>query len=201
MSDRILSRRRFVIGAAALAVAGSLSPARADKKKNPIRIATLDYANGKTSRCFSAGFLDDVGRSTKIQIERQFSQVSLDSQDLFEFPFVIMTGEGAFELNDTELENLRTFIRRGGFVLASAGYAYAQFRSRGFGVLGIGSGLAPPEFPDRDFVICRLVYTEARRFGGGWRTDYPLGDRNLSIRFSELTRTRVSRAGDGSPNH
>jgi hypothetical protein len=45
------------------------------------------------------------------------------------------------------------------------------------------------------------VYTEARRFGGGWRTDYPLGDRNLSIRFSELTRTRVSRARDGSPNH
>ena len=86
-------------------------------------------------------------------------------------------------------------------VLATAGYAFAQFRSRGLGVLGIGSGLAPREFPDRDFVICRLVYTEARRFGGGWRTDYPLGDRNLSIRFGELTRTRVSRAGDGSPNH
>jgi hypothetical protein len=90
----------------------------------------------------------------------------------------------------------------GGAVLASAGYALAQFRGRGgLGVLGIGSGLAPREFPDRDFVICRLVYTEARRFGGGWRTDYPLGDRNLSIRFGELTRTRVSRAPDGSPNH
>ena len=88
-----------------------------------------------------------------------------------------------------------------GLVLLSAGYTFAQFRSRGLGVLGIGSGLAPKEFPDRDFVICRLMYTEVRRFGAGWRTDYPLGDRNLSIRFSELTRTRVSRARDGSPNH
>jgi hypothetical protein len=88
-----------------------------------------------------------------------------------------------------------------GLLLASAGYAVGQFRSRGFDVLGAGTGLAPKEFPDRDFAVCRLVYTEGRRFAGGWRTDYPLGDRNLSIRFSELTKTRVSRAGDGSRNH
>ena len=86
-------------------------------------------------------------------------------------------------------------------LVASAGLAYAQFRNRGFDILGIGSGLAPKQFPDRDFAVCRLVYTEGRRFAGGWRTDYPLGDRNLSIRFSELTRTRVSRASDGSRNH
>ena len=86
-------------------------------------------------------------------------------------------------------------------VLASAGYSFAQFRSRGFDVLGMGSGTAPKVLPDRDFTICRLMYNEGRRFAGGWRTDYPLGDRNLSIRFSELTKTRVSRAGDGSKNH
>jgi hypothetical protein len=86
------------------------------------------------------------------------------------------------------------------FVLASAAYAVAQFR-RGSGLLGIGSGTAPEVFPDGDFVICRLMYTEARRFAGGWRTDYPLGERNLSVRFGELTRARVSKARDGSPNH
>jgi hypothetical protein len=89
----------------------------------------------------------------------------------------------------------------GGLLLASAGLGLAQFTNRGFEVLGLGSGLIPKELPDRDFAICRLVYTEVRRFGGGWRTDYPLGDRNLSIRFSELTRTRVSQGPDGSPNH
>ena len=83
----------------------------------------------------------------------------------------------------------------------SAGYAFAQFRNRGFDILGSGSGLAPKQFPDRDFAICRLVYTEGQRWANGWRTDYPLGDRNLSIRFGELTRTRVSRSPDGSRNH
>jgi hypothetical protein len=82
-------------------------------------------------------------------------------------------------------------------LLASAAYAVAQ-RSRSRGVEG---EIAPARFPDGDFVICRLVYTEVRRYGVGWRTDYPLGERNLSIRFSELTRTRVSKRPDGEPNH
>ena len=82
------------------------------------------------------------------------------------------------------------------FVLASAAYSLAQFR--GGGVQGT---LAPARFPDGDFAICRLMYTEVRRFGQGWRTDYPLGERNLSIRFSELTRTRVSYRRDGEPNY
>jgi len=86
-------------------------------------------------------------------------------------------------------------------VIASATLAWAQFRGRGLGILGMSGDMAPAELPDGDFVICRLVYTEARRFGQGWRTDYPLGERNLSIRFSEITRARVSHAGDGSPHH
>ena len=66
-----------------------------------------------------------------------------------------------------------------------------RWRSSGAGAW-TGNAMAPAQFPDGDVVICRLVYTEVRRYGVGWRTDYPLGERNLSIRLSELTRTRVS---------
>ena len=83
-------------------------------------------------------------------------------------------------------------------MLVSAAVALGQFRR--FPGPGVQGSMAPAEFPDGDFVICRLVYNEARRYGAGWRTDYPLGERNLSIRFSELTRTRVSRRGH-EPNH
>ena len=85
------------------------------------------------------------------------------------------------------------------FVLASAAYGLAQLQRGRF--VGRGSGYVPEQFPDGDFHICRLVYTEARRYGAGWQTDYPLGERNLSVRLSELTRTRVSRGPDGTPNH
>jgi hypothetical protein len=86
----------------------------------------------------------------------------------------------------------------GVFVLASAAFAVAQFRG---GARIDFNALAPKQFPDGDFVLCRLVYTEVRSYGVGWRTDYPLGERNLSIRFSELTRTRVSKKRDGEPNY
>jgi hypothetical protein len=88
-------------------------------------------------------------------------------------------------------------------VAGSASLAFAQFgRSRGLTVRSGGAGgLAPADFPDRDVVLCRLMYPEGRRFAGGWQTDYPLGERNLSIRVRELTRIRMSRARDGSPNH
>src|SRR5207244_1816503 len=50
-----------------------------------------------------------------------FHAVKLGSDELFSFPLVIMTGEGDFQLPDSERENLRRFIERGGFLLASAG--------------------------------------------------------------------------------
>ncbi len=85
----------------------------------------------------------------------------------------------------------------GVFVLASALGALAQFRRGGVD----RNAFAPAQFPDGDVAICRLVYTEVRQYGVGWRTDYPLGERNLSIRLSELTRTQVSKGRDGTPNH
>lgn len=89
-------------------------------------------------------------------------------------------------------------------LIASAGYASAQF---GFGRRGdsnVPARYAPAVMPDRNFVVCRLMYTQVRRepSGGGWRTDYPYGEINLTTRLAELTRTPVSRrGGSGQPNH
>lgn len=90
-------------------------------------------------------------------------------------------------------------------VLASASLAWAQFGRRGgggggFGGFGFGNiRMAPADFPDRDFTLCRVMYQSVRQEadGAGWRTDYPVGDRNLLTRFGELTRTRVSQDREG----
>jgi hypothetical protein len=62
---------------------------------------------------------------------------------------------------------------------------------------------ATPESFDGSFNFCRLFYRQVRRaYGGqGWWTDYPDADVNFMIRFSELTKTRVSQNADGHPNH
>jgi hypothetical protein len=86
-------------------------------------------------------------------------------------------------------------------LITTAGYTFAQFGRGGFFNSPVRP--APSAFPDRNFVVCRLMYTSVRRepSGGGWRTDYPYGEINLTIRFSELTRTPVSWSGEHEPNH
>jgi hypothetical protein len=87
-------------------------------------------------------------------------------------------------------------------LMLSAGAAHAQFGG-GRDFFNAPVRLAPEVLPDPNFVPCRLMYTQVRREanGGGWRTDYPYGEINLTIRLSELTRTPVSWAGKRLPNH
>lgn len=88
---------------------------------NTLRVARLVYGGGKTSECFSDAFLADVARRTAVPMERAFDTVELKSEKLFDYPLVVMTGEGSFDLTESEIENLRTFIAGGGTLLSSSG--------------------------------------------------------------------------------
>jgi hypothetical protein len=82
--------------------------------------------------------------------------------------------------------------------LACAATVEAQFGLRSF----FGPRLAVPDDFDGRWHFCRAVYQSGfGRGGGGWTTDYPDADINLSIRLSELTRTDVSAQPNGYPNH
>jgi hypothetical protein len=101
---------------AALALAG-----RSSAKEAAVRCANLIYGGTQTSRCFSDEFLSAVQRESTIATERRFKSVKLDSEELFSFPFIVMTGEAEFYLSAKERENLKAYLTRGGFLLASAG--------------------------------------------------------------------------------
>lgn len=92
-----------------------------------VRVGNLIYAGDKTGVCFADGFLDTVARESDVKLHRAFAAVRLDSDALFEHPFVVMTGEGGFTLSDTEKQNLKAYLERGGFVLASAGCSNAAW--------------------------------------------------------------------------
>ena len=90
-------------------------------------------------------------------------------------------------------------------LIVSAASVYAQL-GRDFGGLrgeqGDPAELPPKQWPDRNVAGCHMHYTSVRREanGSGWRTDYPWGQRNLLIRQSELTKTRVSWLKAGVPH-
>ena len=92
-----------------------------------VQVANLIYAGTKSSHCFSDHFLVKAEKESKISTSRRFHAVKLSSDEVFEFPLVIMTGEGNFELPDSEREKLRNYLERGGFLLASAGCSSTEW--------------------------------------------------------------------------
>ena len=96
-------------------------------KEGVVQCGNLIYAGSKTSRCFSDEFLSTVQQRTGINTARRFRAVRMDNDELFRFPFVVMTGEGNFTLTAKERENLKKYVEGGGFLLASAGCSSAEW--------------------------------------------------------------------------
>ena len=94
---------------------------------------------------------------------------------------------------------IRVIAAASACALLLASLAAAQF---GRIDAGIASHMARPDSFDGRFHYCRAVYrNNPLGDGGGWLTDYPLADRDLSVRLSELTKTPVSFDASGEPRH
>lgn len=94
-----------------------------------VQCANLIYGNNKTSVCFSNQFVKEVNEKTTIRTNEKLASVQLDSQELFEYPFAIMTGEDAFALTGPQQESLRNYLQYGGFVVASSGCSDSKWAS------------------------------------------------------------------------
>ena len=81
-----------------------------------VSCANLIYGEGKTSVCFSDAFMTDIAENSHIRTHRRFFNVDLASEELFDHPFAVMTGEGDFTLTPGQRENLRTYLTNGGFL-------------------------------------------------------------------------------------
>lgn len=92
-----------------------------EQEAEPVQVGLLVYDGNKSGVCFSSGFLDTVRRETDIKVASKMKPVRLDSDELFAYPFVVLSGEKAFTLSDTEKANFKRYLEKGGFVVASAG--------------------------------------------------------------------------------
>ncbi len=127
-SARLRHSGASVVGALALMCSCALaSDAPIAGEIGLVQAAMASYSGGKTSRCFATEFLRDVAFETDINVAQELANVEIGSENLFSFPFIIMTGEGAFYLSEAEVMNLRSYLERGGLLLASAGCSNADW--------------------------------------------------------------------------
>jgi hypothetical protein len=127
-----LSRRRFFAGAAAAVGGAALGflprTSRADRavKTGQFIFPRLQFSvYDRTPDIWNVHPIGDVNLRkqlrdlTNINASADPKVVRLDDfDDMCRHPFVFMTSEGYFRLNQTEERNLREFLERGGFILA-----------------------------------------------------------------------------------
>jgi hypothetical protein len=129
-SSRIVHRLLMAVVLAASANFAAAAPeARQSggESEGIVQVANLVYAGTKSSRCFSDHFLIKAAKETCISTSRRFHAVKLAGEAIYDFPLVIMTGEGDFQLTTAERENLRRYVERGGLLLASAGCSSTEW--------------------------------------------------------------------------
>jgi len=164
-----------------------------------IIVGRLVYDDGKTAVCFADQFLATYARETKQNVRREYAEVRLDSDDLFKLPFVVLSGQEGFDLSDKEKKNLKKYIDRGGFVLASAGCSNAAWARSFESVMAELYGKDAMTELDTDHALFHTVYdidhVDVRRTG----TRHPVHglaiDGRVRVVYSPLGLNDTGNAG------
>lgn len=96
-----------------------------------------------------------IAERTALPVERTEAKVRLTDSSLFDFPFLHITGHGEMKLSEIEVQRLREYLKRGGFLHVDDNYGLDESFRREIKRV----------FPDRPMVevptshpIYRLVY-------------------------------------------
>jgi len=125
-SVRILTMLAVVacLGLIGLPAVGSAAPA-GDDDAGEIRIARLRYAGGGDWYCDPSAlsnWLREFRRRTGVPVAASEAVVTLDSEDLYRYPLLYVSGHGRIALGDREVSELRRWLDAGGFLYADDNY-------------------------------------------------------------------------------
>ncbi|MGD9547187.1 MAG: DUF4159 domain-containing protein [Candidatus Krumholzibacteriia bacterium] len=106
-------------------VAGVGVAAGAAPDEDQVRIARLQYDGGGDWYCDPSSlpnWLEIFSLRTGIPTADRDVVVTLDSEDLYRYPFLYMSGHGRVKLSGTEVQELRRYLDAGGFLYADDNY-------------------------------------------------------------------------------
>lgn len=96
----------------------------------PLKIALLKYNGGGdwyANPTSLPNLIKYCNQNLKMNIDAEPSVVEVGSAEIFNFPFIHMTGHGNVVFNDAELNNLRTYLMSGGFIHIDDNYGMDKF--------------------------------------------------------------------------
>jgi hypothetical protein len=126
---------RVAAGAAALVllIAPAAVTAAVPTDDAEVRIARLQYGGGGDWYCDPSSlpnWMEGFALRTGVRTADTEAVVTLDSEDLYRYPFLYVSGHGRIALTDGEVTELRRYLDGGGFLYADDNYGLdASFRA------------------------------------------------------------------------
>jgi hypothetical protein len=97
-----------------------------NKLSSSFKIVRLKYSGGGdwyNDPSAEVNMMDYLKKNTAIDVdESKFYSVDINSDDIFNFPFILITGHGNISFSDSEVKRLRQYLERGGFLYADDDY-------------------------------------------------------------------------------
>ncbi|MBX7227868.1 MAG: DUF4159 domain-containing protein [Chitinophagales bacterium] len=135
----------------------------ASAQNTTIKIGLLKYSGGGdwyANPTSLPNLADFCNKNLGLQISRDIQEVEPGSGEIFNFPFVHMTGHGNVVFSSSEAKNLRDYLISGGFLHISDNYGMDQFIRREMKKV----------FPELDFVelpFSHPIYHQKFEFPNG----------------------------------
>ncbi|MBT3209363.1 MAG: DUF4159 domain-containing protein [Bacteroidetes bacterium] len=132
-------------------------------QKTSVKIALLKYSGGGdwyANPTSLPNLIDFCNQTLKTNINREYATIEVGSPEIFNYPFVHMTGHGNVVFSQKDTENLRNYLIAGGFLHIDDNYGMDEFVRREMKSV----------FPEAEFVelpFSEPIYKEEYSFPNG----------------------------------
>jgi len=95
------------------------------QSKSGFQIARLKYSGGGdwyNDPSAEVNLLKFVQNETTIKVNPEYVFVDVSSNDIFNYPFLFITGHGNIVLSESEVSRLKLYLERGGFIYIDDDY-------------------------------------------------------------------------------
>lgn len=125
MSTQLFKDPRIRLVTVLLLTIAGVSLVSATPAEPEVTIARLHYQGGGDWYCDPSSlpnWLEAFQRRTGIPTAKTEAIVTLDSEDLYQYPFMYVSGHGRMVLTDQEMMELRRYLDGGGFLYVDDNY-------------------------------------------------------------------------------
>ncbi len=97
-----------------------------NRLSSSFKVVRLQYSGGGdwyNDPSAEVNMMDFLKKNTVIDVdEPKFYSVDISSDDIFDYPFILITGHGNINFSDSEVKRLREYLEQGGFLYADDDY-------------------------------------------------------------------------------